>query len=124
MFERPPISRRRILTATLGAPVAAAASLLAAPRPALAGSLDSYRQQGVIAERFDGFVELRAGTGPAEAKQIVERVNAKRRDIYKTRAKREGVPLEAVGKLYAEEIWEQAPGGTYLKKPGGDYVRK
>jgi hypothetical protein len=122
MFERPHLSRRRILAAALGAPVAA--GFLTVPAPARAGSLDSYRQQGVIAERFDGFVELRAGDGPDDAKRIVQQVNAKRREIYETRAEREGVPLEAVGKLYAKEIWERAPGGTYLKKPGGGYVRK
>ncbi len=112
-------TRRRTLTALAGA-----TALALAPGAVRAGSLDSYRAQGVIAERYDGLVELRTRDAPAEAKRIVERVNAKRRQIYEKRAENQGVSVKAVGKVYAEQIWKDAPPGTYLKEPGGGYVRK
>ncbi len=112
-------TRRRTLAALAGT-----AALALAPAGARAGSLDSYRAEGVIAERYDGLVELRSSSAPAEAKRIVERVNAKRRDIYRKRAESQGVSPEAVAKVYAKQIWKDAPDGTYLKKPGGGYVRK
>jgi hypothetical protein len=115
-----PIStRRRALAGIAALPLATLA-----PRGARAGSLDSYRAQGVIAERYDGYVEIRAGNPPADAKRIVERVNEKRRQIYQKRADSEGVAPEAVGKVYAKQIWQDAPDGTYLKKPDGAYVQK
>lgn len=112
-------NRRHILTALAGI-----TALALTPADAQAGSLDSYRAKGVIAERYDGLVEVRTGSAPAEARRIVERVNAKRREIYEKRADNQGVSVEAVGKVYAKQIWKDAPGGTYLKKPDGSYVQK
>jgi uncharacterized protein YdbL (DUF1318 family) len=106
-------------------PILAALALLAVlPGPALAKSLDQYRAEGVIAERFDGFVELRAQNAPAEAREIVSQVNAKRRQLYEQRAKEQNVSADAVGKVYAQQIVESAPAGTYFKQPSGAYTRK
>jgi uncharacterized protein YdbL (DUF1318 family) len=103
---------------------AALALMVALPAPSLAKSLDEYRAEGVIAERFDGFVEVRAQSAPAEAKQIVEQVNAKRRELYQQRAEQQNVSADAVGKVYAKQIVESAPAGTYFRQPDGSYVRK
>lgn len=119
MTRRMVVNRRKIL-----ATLAGAAALAGTSADARAGSLDSYRARGVIAERYDGLVELRSSSAPAEAQRIVERVNAKRREIYRKRAESQGVTVDAVGKVYAKQIWQDAPGGTYLKKPDGSYVRK
>lgn len=100
------------------------ALLLALPLAAAAQSLDAYRAQGVIAERFDGYVELRADEAPAEARRLVQEVNAQRRELYQERARSQGVPAEEVGKVYAETIMERAPAGTYFRMPGGHYVRR
>lgn len=100
------------------------ALLLALPLAAAAQSLDAYRAQGVIAERFDGYVEVRADDAPAEARRLVQEVNAQRRELYQERARSQGVPAEEVGKVYAETIMERAPAGTYFRMPGGHYVRR
>ena len=97
---------------------------LALPGPAAAQSLDQFRSQGVIAERFDGFVEVRASDAPAAARQLVDKVNAERRKVYQDRAAEQGVSPEAVGKVYAEQILKNAPAGTYFKKPDGSYMQK
>jgi len=95
------------------------------PVAALAGgSLDSYRAEGVVAERFDGFVELRAANAPSEARALVEDVNAQRRALYAQRAKESNVSVDQVGKLYATKIAETAPRGTYFRQPNGGYVQK
>ena len=92
--------------------------------PALAADLDGYRAQGVIAERFDGYVELKDGAGPPDAKAVVDQVNAKRADIYKQRAASQKVSVDDVAKIYAAEIFNDAPAGTYFKKADGSYVKK
>lgn len=119
MPESKPLFRRRTLFAfSLGGLMTVFAL------PALAGSLDRYRAQGIIAERYDGLVEIRVSDPPADAHGIVDKVNAKRREIYRERAESQNVAPEAVSKLYAKQIWKDAPSGTYLKTPDGDYVRK
>jgi len=100
------------------------ALLLALPLAAAAQSLDAYRAEGIIAERFDGYVELRVEDAPAEARRLVEEVNAQRRELYQERARSQGVPSAEVGKVYAETIMERAPAGTYFRMPGGHYVRR
>jgi len=97
---------------------------LFAVRPASAAELDSYRAQGIIAERFDGYVELKSANAPPEAKSLVESVNKKRAEIYKKRAAAENVPVAEVGKIYANQIFGDAPAGTYFRKPDGSYIRK
>lgn len=89
-----------------------------------ASPLDEFRAQGVIAERFDGLVELRGDAANADAARLVEEVNAKRKAIYEERAKSQNVPVSEVGKIYALEIADKAPAGTYFRKPDGSYLQK
>ena len=100
------------------------AALFAAPGPARADArLDAYRADGVIAERFDGYVEIRASNAPSEARALVEDVNARRRALYSQRASESNVPVEEVGKVFANKIAGAAPSGTYFRQPSGGYVR-
>ena len=118
--------RRQVLAA--GSRFCLAALLgLTALRPSrvlASDALDSYRAQGVIAERYDGYVELRSASAPADASRLVDEVNAKRRALYQKRAAEQNVPVSEVGKIFAAKIFETAPGGTYFRQPGGGYVRK
>lgn len=114
--------RRHALRLIAGAGLGAVA-LLAGPGAARADALDDYRASGVIAERFDGFVELR-GSGPAAAAKLVEEVNAKRRQVYAQRAAEQNVSPAAVAKIYAAKIFESAPAGTYFRNADGSYARK
>ncbi len=101
------------------------AALYAAPNSAQADArLDAYRANGVIAERFDGYVEIRDSNAPGEARGLVADVNAKRRALYNQRASESNVPVEEVGKVFANKIVETAPLGTYFRQPSGDYARK
>jgi hypothetical protein len=101
------------------------AVLWTAHGPAWAGAnLDAYRADGVIAERYDGYVEIRDSNAPSEARSLVADVNAKRRALYTQRADESNVPVEEVGKVFANKIAETAPSGTYFRRPDGGYVRR
>ncbi|MCL5776214.1 YdbL family protein [Limibaculum sp. FT325] len=101
------------------------AALVAAPQDAAAQSkLDTYRANGVVAERFDGFVELRDPGAAADARALVNDVNAQRRALYEKRARETNVAPAEVGKLFATKIVGQAPKGTYFRQPDGSYIRK
>lgn len=121
MFSDPVRARAALFPRLILALLLAVALL---PGAAAAASLDEYRVQGVIAERFDGYVQVRAADAPAEARQMVDQVNAERRQIYQRRAQAQNVPASEVGKVYAAQIVENAPKGTYFLQPDGSYTRK
>lgn len=101
------------------------AALLLAPQAASAQSqLDAYRMSGAVAERYDGFAEVRDAGAAPDAGDLVREVNAERRELYETRARETDVPVEEVGKLFATKIFERAPRGTYFRQPDGSYIRK
>lgn len=101
------------------------AGFFAAPDSAAADAkLDAYRADGFIAERYDGYVEIRDPGAPGDARALVEDVNAKRKVLYSRRATELKVPVLEVGKVFATQIVESAPSGTYFRQPSGAYVRK
>ncbi len=88
------------------------------------GLLDGPRAQGQVAERFDGYAVVRDPNAPASVHDLVADVNAKRAELYRQRAASEGVSAEAVGRVYAPEIFEAAPPGTHFIAEDGGVVRK
>lgn len=86
-------------------------------------ALDGPRAKGQVAERFDGYAQLR-GSAPAAIGDLVNRVNAQRRAVYRRQATSRGVSKEAVGRIYAKEIFNAAPGGTWFLQQSGKWVRK
>lgn len=97
-----------------------AAFLLGFAQAAAAGSLEDLRASGALAERFDGYVVAREASAQGEAKEI----NAKRQEIYEERASAEGVDAEAVGRLYAKQIFSKAPAGTWFLGEDGKWYQK
>ena len=89
---------------------------------AAAADLDDLRKSGVVGERFDGLAVTRGND--AGAKALVKEVNAKRSAIYAERAKAESAPAVEVGKVYAKEIAQKAPAGTWFLGEDGKWVQK
>ena len=88
--------------------------------PVFAQSLDDLRAAGKVGERYDGFAVAR----DPSAADLVKEVNDKRRKIYEERAKKQGVSVEAVGAVYAKEIVDQVPAGTWVLTADGEWRRK
>jgi uncharacterized protein YdbL (DUF1318 family) len=89
-----------------------------------AQSLDSLRAGGVVGEQFDGYLVLRDTGAPESVRSLVDGVNAKRRQIYGQRAAEQGVAIDQVGRVYAEEIFEDAEKGTWFLTESGDWIQK
>ncbi|MEA2783017.1 MAG: uncharacterized protein QOK29_4561 [Rhodospirillaceae bacterium] len=85
--------------------------------------LDAPRAAGVVGERFDGYAVAR-GTPTPDIAALVDKVNAERRALYSQRAGTEGVPVEAIGKIYAAQIMKSAPAGTWFLSESGQWKRK
>jgi uncharacterized protein len=92
--------------------------------PVAAQSLDELRAQGVVGERFDGYAVVRAPGASAQVQSFVANVNAQRRAIYQQRATQQHVPADQVGRVYAKQLFERAPPGTWFLDETGKWVRK
>lgn len=112
---------------TLLACVAALAALLLGAPPAAAQQekpLDAPRAAGVVGERYDGYVVLRDGNAPQDIKDLVVKVNDRRKSFYAKRAAEDKVPEAAIGKIYAQQIMKRAPAGTYFLDESGKWTRR
>jgi len=87
---------------------------------ATAQSLDDLRVSGAVGERFDGLAVAR---DPSAANTVTE-INAKRKKIYAERAASQGVTAEQVGQVFAKEILQKAPAGTWFQAPDGTWAQK
>jgi len=90
--------------------------------PVQAASLGELRASGAIGERHDGYTVVR--NNAAGAAEIVSKVNAERRRIYQTRATQQKTSVEAVGAVYASQIFANAPAGTWFLTANGAWRRK
>jgi len=109
------------------AAVFALAALLFAALPATtarAQSLDSVRASGQVGERYDGYLVLRDAAAPAGVKALVTSTNAQRAALYEMRSKEEKAPVAAIGKIYAQQIMQKAPKGTYFLNESGKWAQK
>ena len=112
------MTRRWFSLLSLLAMAAVALPLLAGP--ASAQSLDELRASGKVGERYDGFAVAR---DPSVA-DMVKEINAKRREIYESQAKKQGVTVEQVGAVYAAELLQKLPAGTWFLTAAGEWRKK
>jgi uncharacterized protein YdbL (DUF1318 family) len=100
--------------------------LLAGTAAALAQSqiLDGPRRAGTIGERFDGYAVVRSQAESVTLAPLIGSVNAERRKVYSERAHAENVPVDQIGRVYAAEIYRNAPAGTWFLRDDGQWIRK
>ena len=115
-----PLARRRLLKLAALAMALAVIGLVAPD--AKAQSLNQFRASGHIGERFDGYCVARSNH--ASVLKVVKSVNAKRQKIYAKRAREQGVKIGQVGRVYAKQIIQKAPAGTFILQANGKWVRK
>ncbi len=92
--------------------------------PASAQSLDALRAGGAVGERFDGLAVVRDPGASAQIQELVQQINQERQKIYGQRASEQGVPIDDVGRVYAAQILDQAPSGTWVLSASGEWSQK
>jgi len=110
-------SSRRLL---LALPIA----LIAAGALAQSRTLDGPRASGAVGEKFNGYAVVRDATKAATLGPLVDQVNIERKQVYTQRAATDKVPIDQVGKIYAQEIFKSAPAGTWFLQESGQWVKK
>lgn len=114
--------RNCLVTGLLALALMVFAGLL--PATAEAQSLDAVRAAGTVGERYDGYLVLRDNGASGAVKSLVAKTNAQRKALYEKRSKEEKVPVAAIGKIYAQQIMQKAPTGTYFLSESGKWTRK
>lgn len=120
-------SRRRFLFGLgIGLTAVLSGALITLHRPVLAqgGLLDQARADGTVGERYDGYAVVRDPNASAAVRDLVADVNAQRKRVYETRAASEGVSVGQVGRIYAQEIIEDAPAGTWFLLESNEWVQR
>ncbi len=84
-----------------------------------AGTLEDLRASGAIGESFTGYAVARNAAVQAE----VDAINAKRKAIYQEKANAQGISIDQVGQVYAKEIFNNVPAGTWIHV-NGNWVKK
>lgn len=114
---------RRWFVGLIGASLLMFAVAPGASAQSQARPLDAPRAAGTVGERYDGYAVAR-GTPTPGISSLVEQVNADRRTLYAQRAAADGVPVEAISKIYAAEIIKSAPKGTWFLSESGQWTQK
>lgn len=91
---------------------------------ALALTLDEAKARGLVGEKVDGYIAAVAASPDPELQNLVTSTNEKRRQVYAELAQRNGISLEQVGILSGEKLRANAPAGTYVQQPSGQWQRK
>lgn len=90
---------------------------LVSARSAFALDLDQARSQGLVGERFDGYVGI-VQQAPGVS-QLVDSVNAQRRRVYRDTASSTGQSLDVVERLAGERQIRRANPGWYVDTGSG-----
>lgn len=90
--------------------------------PAWADALADAKAQGLVGERPDGLLGI-VGAATPQVQALVSDVNARRLEVFKGIAAKNGQSLAAVQAVSGEEFMARTPKGQYVMGAGG-WVRK
>ncbi len=102
--------------------LAALLALVAAPA-AYADALNDAKAKGYVGERPDGYLGVVSSNAPADAKALVDSINAKRKQHYAKIAAKEGIDTVAVAVRAGDKLRKRAQPGHYVMTEGGGWTQ-
>ncbi len=112
--------RRRRRLAAVG--LVALLALLAAPA-AYADALNDAKAKGFVGERLDGYLGVVSPNAPADAKALVDSINARRKQHYAKIAAKEGIDTVAVAVRAGDKLRKRAKPSHYVMTKGGKWIQ-
>lgn len=98
--------------------------LVALAGPASADALDDAKRAGLVGEQSNGYLGVVEAPGTAETRALVDGINARRRERYRSIAANNGIELEAVELLAGQKAIEKTPPGQFIRLASGPWRRK
>ncbi len=86
--------------------------------------LTQPKADGLIGEQADGYLGLVTQNAPANIKNLVNEVNAKRKAGYQEIAAKQGTPLSEVEKVGGKTAIEKTLPGNYIRDLNGNWIKK
>lgn len=87
-------------------------------------TLQEAKADGQVGEQRDGYVGLVSNNAPAAVRELVQQINAERRERYNQIAQENGITMAQVTSLAYERAVEATQPGHYIQLPNGQWVRK
>jgi uncharacterized protein YdbL (DUF1318 family) len=91
---------------------------------AVAGPLEKPKADGLIGEQANGYVGLVTQNVPAETRQLVKEINAKRKAGYQKISAKQGTSLEEVEKVGGKTAIKKTLKGDYIRDASGAWRKK
>lgn len=89
----------------------------------LATDISSLKNQGIVGENANGYVELVVSSASPEAQSLVNSINSRRKSIYQKQAKKNNLSLAEVEAIAGKRNVSKTKSGHYIK-PAGSWVKK
>jgi uncharacterized protein YdbL (DUF1318 family) len=99
------------------------ASLLIMSQLALALTLDEAQTKGLLGENASGYLEM-TPRGNAEAKTLMNDINAQRKAKYQSIADKQKTDLKSIEKIAGEKITSKLNAGEFFKDADGQWHKK
>ncbi len=87
-------------------------------------SLAEAKEEGLVGERPDGLVAAVPDDPSSEIRELVDRVNQKRKTQYERVAQQTDTPVRAVQARAGKQIIARLPEGQYFMDAAGSWRRK
>ena len=91
---------------------------------AVASPLTKPKSDGLIGEQANGYLGLVKQDVPADVKNLVKDVNAKRKAGYQKIATKQGTSLSEVEKVGGNKAFEKTLRGNYIRDASGVWRKK
>lgn len=91
--------------------------------PAAASDLDDAKRAGTVGETARGYIAPVAGSTAATT-QLVNQINAQRRQEYQSLAQKHGATLDQIEAMVGQRLIERSPSGTFVQGADGRWRRK
>jgi uncharacterized protein YdbL (DUF1318 family) len=99
-------------------------SMMAVSVAAADSPLTQPKADGLIGEQVNGYIGLVRQDVPADIKQLVNEVNAKRKAGYQSIAAKQGTSLESVELVGGNKAIEKTLSGNYVRDASGAWQKK
>jgi uncharacterized protein YdbL (DUF1318 family) len=86
--------------------------------------LQDAKAQGLLGEQPNGYLGLVKANAPAEVKNLMADINAKRKQEYQSIAQRNHTQLNVVETLAGKKAIERTPPGQYIRLPSGQWTKR
>lgn len=95
-----------------------ASAALVLTAQAFALDIGSLKDQGIVGELANGYVGIVASNAPAEVKNFVDEINAKRKQVYQGIAKKNNISIDKAEAIAGQSNIERTKNGHYINDKG------